>query len=282
MKNPHPLYLLVACCVSLIGSNLFGEKVLRENIPYLRNGLPIQTLTVFRPENAETLLPAVVMYHGGSWKKGTPGQLAQLGNYLAERGIVLVSAGYRLVGNQTEDVGDCVKDAIVAYDWVCRNAESIGVDPDRIAVGGASAGGQLGLSVALLSDSAFGEIAGSERQAPLAYLGLNPVVDTNDPRFLKTFEEYGDDFNPVALLEGGAHLPPTFIAHGQKDAVVRLNTVERFAEIATDQGDEVEIMIFEGQPHGFFNPRKGREEMLNELYVAVFGFLSESFDSAGS
>jgi acetyl esterase/lipase len=103
---------------------------------------------VYLPEGAGPF-PALVMYHGGAWTKGTRASYASWGRYLARHGYVAVSADYRLATSERTAFPESLWDAKAAVQFVRGSAEDYRVDPGRIGVMGGSAGGHLAALVAL-------------------------------------------------------------------------------------------------------------------------------------
>lgn len=94
------------------------------------------------------LTPVLVYYHGGGWVLGTLNSIDSVCRRLARRGeCVVVSVDYRLAPEHPFPAA--VDDADAALRWVADHAESFGGDPERIAVGGTSAGGNLAAVTAL-------------------------------------------------------------------------------------------------------------------------------------
>lgn len=88
--------------------------------------------------------PAIVFYNGGGWVKGDSGQFKSQSEYLATRGMVGVCVEYRVTPK--DDKGPpvvCCNDAKSAMRWVRSHATELGIDPERIAASGGSAGGHL-------------------------------------------------------------------------------------------------------------------------------------------
>ena len=84
--------------------------------------------------------PAIVFFFGGGWNGGSPGQFRTQAAYLAERGMVAILVDYRVRSRQGTLANVAVSDARAAIRWVRANAGRLGVDPDRIAASGGSAG----------------------------------------------------------------------------------------------------------------------------------------------
>src|SRR5210317_2635556 len=101
--------------------------------------------------------PAIALFHGGGWVFGAPSEFFEACRRYAKKGYVTFSFQYRLSKNTDGSYPhpeispiESVKDARSAIRWLRANADSLNIDPDKIVVGGQSAGGQLALSTALL------------------------------------------------------------------------------------------------------------------------------------
>lgn len=120
--------------------------------------------------------PGILILHGGGWKHGTPYWLARLTGALAATGCVTATAEYRLSGEAAWPAA--LVDAKCAVRWLRAHAEEIGLDADRIAVAGDSAGGHLAAMIALTPGSFEGtgglRSVSSAVQAAVLY---NPVTD---------------------------------------------------------------------------------------------------------
>ena len=98
--------------------------------------------------------PALVAVHGGGWQAGARSAFQYWGPYLAERGYVLFSVSYRLAKKGHKTFPQAVQDVLAAIQFVRGSAGELKVDPERIGIFGASAGGHLA-SLAALSGSTF-------------------------------------------------------------------------------------------------------------------------------
>lgn len=150
-------------------------------------------LNIWTPKENEGLCPVVVWYHGGAYAAGFCSELEFDGSAYAKRGIILVSAAYRLgilgflnhptLREQEGHSGNYgMLDQIAAVDWVREHIASFGGDPERITVMGQSAGA---LSVRTLVSSPFmrGKIKGAIIQSGGGYKSPFPV-NTFDGRAL--------------------------------------------------------------------------------------------------
>jgi acetyl esterase/lipase len=107
---------------------------------------PRQRLDVFAPPGA-TAAPAVVFWYGGGWSSGSRASYRFVAGTLTRRGLVTVLPHYRLFPEAAWPAYP--EDGAAAVAWVRANAARIGVDPERIALAGHSAGGHLALTLAL-------------------------------------------------------------------------------------------------------------------------------------
>ncbi len=103
----------------------------------------------YRPHGvAEHDAPALVFFHGGGWVIGDLDTHDKVCRQIAKRGTCLVVAvDYRLAPEHPAPAA--ALDALAAFRWIADNAETLGADPRRLAVGGDSAGGNLSAVVAL-------------------------------------------------------------------------------------------------------------------------------------
>jgi acetyl esterase/lipase len=103
-------------------------------------------LDIYLPENAEGALPLIVWIHGGGWAAGDKAGCPAVG--MVGRGYVAASINYRF--SQEAIFPAQIEDCKGAIRWLRAHAKEYHIDPDKIGVFGASAGGHL---VALLGTS---------------------------------------------------------------------------------------------------------------------------------
>ena len=99
--------------------------------------------------------PVLVAVHGGGWQIGNPKFYQNWGPYLARNGYALFAVSYRLVKPGAKTFPAAVYDVKSAIQFVRANAAQLGVDPERIALMGDSAGAHLVSLVALAGDEAL-------------------------------------------------------------------------------------------------------------------------------
>lgn len=197
--------------------------------------------------------PAIVFFHGGGWTGGAPGQFTEHSKYFASRGLVCFQVQYRLLDKKKSDPPTvCVRDAKSAMRWVRTNAKKFGVDPDRIASAGGSAGGHLAAFVAMVegNDDPQDDLRVSPKSN--AMLLFNPVFDNGPGGWgAKRVGDRFKEFSPFHNVSKDD--PPAIVFLGSKDALIPVKTVHDFQKSMNAVDVDCEVMIFEGMTHGFFN-----------------------------
>jgi acetyl esterase/lipase len=198
---------------------------------------------------------AMVFYHGGGWRSGGPPAFARQSAKLAERGMVAFSVRYRLISQEGVTIADCVKDAKSAFRWVRAHAAELGIDPEKIAAGGGSAGGHLAAALATLDEVNDPADDLKVSTMPVALVLFNPAANLDFPKAAegKTEEQKKELFalSPYHHLKAGH--PPTIIFHGDADTTVPIQTVKAYAEKVKELGGSCEVSVSAGQNHAFFN-----------------------------
>jgi acetyl esterase/lipase len=105
-------------------------------------------LRIYRPTSLSSESPALYWMHGGGFLIGSPLQDERSNiDFARELNISVIAVTYRLAPDAPAPAA--VEDAYAGFEWVWENAADLGIDRDRIAIGGASAGGGLAASLAL-------------------------------------------------------------------------------------------------------------------------------------
>ena len=161
----------------------YKEKVAPVKLlPYKKTDKGELSLHVFNPLNhkATDKRPCIVFFFGGGWTGGTPRQFYQQAKHFAARGMVAVSAEYRVKNVHGTTPFECVEDGKSAIRYVRQHADELGIDPNRIVASGGSAGGHVA--------ACTGVIAGLEEEGedvnvssvPNAMILFNPCLDTTE------------------------------------------------------------------------------------------------------
>lgn len=218
--------------------------------------------------------PAIVFYHGGGWVGGSPGQFTEHSKYLASRGMVCFQVQYRLLGKNNDPPTICCHDAKSAMRWVRARAKEFGIDPNRIASGGGSAGGHLAAFVGMVegTDDPADDLGVSPKSNAMVL--FNPVFD-NGPEGWGT-ARVGDryqEFSPFHNVTKDD--PPAIVFLGSADKLIPVKTACDFQAAMRKAGVECEVMIFDRMPHGFFNYGKYDNKPYYETLLAADRFLAK-------
>jgi acetyl esterase len=225
-------------------------------------------LRVYDPGVRSKPSPALVFLHAGSWTAGTVDDFDNSVRRLANSSGLLVAAiDYRLAPENPFPAG--LNDVIDTVKWIEENSESIGIDPNRIALGGDSAGANLALASAIALRN---EGQGDTLRALYLLNGVyTPEKNTESMRLFGnggygitkiqlqwamnvTFQRPEDWSNPLAFpvldnLTG--NLPPMYIAamalDPLRDESILLSEKLRLA------GQEYYLSIWPGVTHGAIN-----------------------------
>ena len=218
--------------------------------------------------------PAIVFFFGGGWKGGSARQFAPQCDYFASRGMVAAAADYRIKSVHGTAPDACVEDAKSAVRWIRGHAGTLGVDPDRIAAGGGSAGGHLAACSALVDGfDGEGEDAGTSPK-PNALVLFNPGLNIDEmaaDRDIGLDARLAAAITPNRFITAGA--PPAIIFFGTDDPM--LVGAERYVAKARPLGVRAELWTASGQPHGFFNRSPWIEATARQadLFLASLGYL---------
>ena len=220
-----------------------------------------------QPENRQ---PAIVFFFGGGWVGGDPSQFYPHCAHLAERGMVAISAEYRIAGKHDTTPFECVADGKSAMRWVRAHANELGIDPDRIAAGGGSAGGQVAAATSALPKFNEPGEDTSISAIPNALVLFNPVFDNGPQGY--GYDRIGDqyeDFSPMHNIRHG--MPPTIVMLGTEDKLVPVDTARKFQQRMEGLGSRSDLKLYEGAGHGFFNYRN--RENYDATVADMDGFL---------
>jgi acetyl esterase/lipase len=240
-------------------------------------------LHVFSPArtDANRRRPAVVFFFGGGWRAGSVMQFVPQAQHFATRGMVAIVADYRVSGRHQTTPFESMADAKSAIRWVRAHAAELGVDPNRIAAAGGSAGGHIAVSAAVIEKGDEPGENATISSKPDALVLFNPVVDTSR---IAPFGDRAPEASPFHHLTRA--LPPTLILHGRADATVPYADVVRFCEKATALGARCQLVGYDDAPHGFFNPQreegKWHRETLQEAdrFLTRLGYLPPVAESS--
>ncbi len=276
------------------------------DVPYLE-ATRAEKLDIYLPASGgdgSALRPAVVYFHGGGWYKGDKATAREknIGSNLAAAGYVFVSANYTLGQNVwPRNLDDCKN----AVRFLRAHAADYRVDPDRIAVMGASAGGHLALLVAFTAGDKSLEPAGpypgvsDQVRAVIDFYGMTNLLTRQN--VTATGEPTGklDDAHSAEMLgvsrAAGAVLwktaspvthirpdsPPVLIAHGLSDRTVDYPQAVELANVLRAAGVPHELMLLEGVGHMFDLETWEEKPLPRDIRPGVLDFLARYLKSPG-
>lgn len=220
-------------------------------------------LRIYRP-NAEPRLPVLIYLHGGGLVMGSNHSFEPLARELAQAsGAAVVAVEYRLAPESPPPAQ--FDDAYLATEWVAGQADALGVDADRLAVVGDSAGGSLAAAVALAARDHGGPRISIQ---VLLYPGLDrdmgaasitsmpdaPLLRHADIVFMHELVDRSsgsprDPYQVPAYASDLSGLPPAIVVTGECDPI--RDWGERYAERLRDAGVQTTATRYPGMYHGF-------------------------------
>jgi acetyl esterase/lipase len=224
------------------------------------DGEPDISVRIYRPVAATGTLPGIYFIHGGGMILGdVAGEDAVATSICDLVGAVVVSVEYRLAPEHPHPAP--VQDCYAGLTWMARHADELGVDPGRLAIYGASAGGGLAIATALLArDRGFPAVCfqmpiypmiDDRNQTPSSHeisdIGIWDRAGNIEAWKWYLGEGQPDQYAAPARAADLAGLPPTFIDVGTVD-LFRDEDIE-FAMRLMQAGVPTELHVHPGAYH---------------------------------
>lgn len=247
-------------------------------------------LDIFYPADTAAQFPTLVYYHGGGWRNGSKESIRNklfrgVLDGLTKNGVAVAAVSYRLLGDGVF-FGEIHSDTVDALRYLVKNSARLKIDPDRIAVMGASAGAELALVSGLAPAKTF---IGDEKLADVVF-EVKAIVswygttnfDTGGPnKFLETVigkEKAGiaaerKKYSAVEYVS--RRMPPVLLVHGEDDKVVRIGQSEDFHKKAVAAGADVKLIRVPGAGHMFMTADRKVTDQMDEITAATVGFVVE-------
>ena len=225
-----------------------------EQVVYKKVGETDLTIDIEKPADwkASDKRPAIVFYFGGGWVGGTPTQFQKQSDYLATRGMVGIRVKYRTIPKGEKLPLLCCADAKSAMRYVRSHAAELGIDPNRIAASGGSAGGHLAAFTTMvegLDDIADDKSVSCKGNALVLF---NPVFNNGPGQWgNKNVGERFMEFSPAHHITKDT--PPTIVFLGDSDALIPVSVLTEFAEGMKKVGVRCDPHVYPKSAHGFFN-----------------------------
>ncbi|WP_428667418.1 alpha/beta hydrolase fold domain-containing protein [Runella sp.] len=251
--------------------NQFPEgTVLHGNIAYANDTLKKHLLDIYLPPNAQGNLPVVIWVHGGAWmlndKYADMSYMKKTISAILANGFALASIDYR---HSTQAVFPAqLQDCTQALEFLYQNAGKYGLNKDRFALMGFSAGGHL---ASLLALSQNNNVTTFVAPGAKKSFKIKAVVDFYGPADLVGMVRKGDENNPkdpISLLLGASPIarpdlakiaspvtyvdkndPPFIIINGEKDESVPYIQSQLLGSWLTLAGVRNEVIVVKDAPH---------------------------------
>lgn len=231
--------------VALIGrSAQAGDEVeVVPDVPYAADASDRQKLDLYLPKGKKDF-PVVVFLHGGGFKGGDRKSAAAIGDAFARQGVGVAAVGYRLFPEAKHPRQ--VQDVAEAFAWLRKHVAERGGDPERLFVGGHSAGGTL--AALLASDEQYLKAVGAGAKDIKGVILLSGTYRLPENRA----EIFGDEAgrkaaSPIGHARSG--LPPFFLAYAESDNPGADVQTKDFAEALKQNGVEAVVVLAKDRDH---------------------------------
>lgn len=283
--------LRAVVCAALAGCTQ-GSFTVEHDVAY-DTRFAADALDVYMPDNTATGRPAVVIVHGGSWKMGSRADHETHAQRLAASGYVVVNADYRLVPDGAYPA--MMQDVACVFATTRARASEWGIDPDRIAVMGYSAGAHLVSLVAVASDEAdFAPTCAGVSQAdvrpPAAVISGAGPQDLRDwggvREVVGLLGELTDHRERYTSASPITHVsptsPPFLFLHGTGDLIVPIEQSRDMQAALEASGVEARLLAVANGGHVVGIGTGSRQELsivsidTPEAWLALMDFLADT------
>jgi acetyl esterase/lipase len=269
----------------------------KRDIFYTHDQIPNRSLDLFLPRDAVKPLPLVILIHGGGWSGGDKAHFDYLAKVLAEKGFAAASINYRL---SKEAVWPAAAfDCKAAVRWFRAHSKEYSIDPNKIAVGGHSAGAHLSAFLAASNgvkkfDRGDNLDQSSDVQAELWYSGVANLVTRATTRGYEVVQNpHSDessllgrpilenralamDASPVSWVS--ARSAPFYFVAGTADKLVPPQQVDEMVQALNKFGIYSEVHMISGAGHAA--PEFWDVEHLNMMLTFLKRALKLKFSTA--
>jgi acetyl esterase/lipase len=245
--------VVLAACVALVACS---APVVHEDVPY-DSRFEATKLDVFGPDDDGRARPAVMLIHGGAWVTGSKRQMRSAAERLARSGYVAAAINYRLLPDGAfphmfQDVG-------CALAFLQTQSKRFGIDPERIAVLGYSAGGHLAALLGVAWDEpAFAPTCSAGGpSAPAAVIPGAGVYDFRGNDSALAEELLGGEPNevpenyerasPLAMVDRKG--PPFLLIGGAADWLVDEDQALEMRDALRAAGGTADLLLLAGTGH---------------------------------
>jgi acetyl esterase len=263
-----------------------GEITVEPNIEYAtRAGEPL-LLDAYLPASGNAR-PAVIWIHGGKWAggdKADPSEV-EMSTTIASHGFAVFSVNYSLAWKGAVGYPAAVEDLQRAVEWIRGHAADFGIDPDRIAAAGNSAGGHLAALLATLGEGSLADAsrisAALSLSGPMDLEALLSYDNENVRGAVENFlgcsdgcEDVAREASPITHVDPSD--APVFLANSDQEAIP-LDQATSMADALGGSGVPVELIEVPGTQHGwgYWSWRKAQGPTNRPIPELFLGFLGE-------
>lgn len=240
------------------------------------NGVKVP-VRIYHPHAAQTqkILPGLVYVHGGGWTIGDLDTHDVLCRSLClQADVVVVSVDYRM--GPEHKFPAAYDDTVAAFHWTVANADKLGIDPTRIAIGGDSAGGNLSAAACLgLRDDTSAKVkpafqlliypatimwpdTASYHANGKGYMLTKESIAYYTENYLRDREDAKNWRASPQLATSHANLPPAFVMTAGFDPLRDEGLM--YADALSKSGVPSQYICFERQIHGFITMGRVMQE----------------------
>lgn len=262
----------------MLGARVRGVTRAFRTVP---GAVDARRVCVYTPQGAGTgLRPGLVFFHGGGFVLGSiESHDCVCSELAAKAGVIVVSVDYRLAPEHPFPAGP--EDAVAATRWILANAESLGISPGAVAVGGDSAGANLSAVVAqaLRGESGapafqllfypvcdFTRPGASHRYFSEGYILSKASMDWFEENYIPGVSKTDPRVSPFYAKDLSG-LPPALVITAGFDPL--RDEGRAYAEAMRKAGVDVEYVCAEGSMHGFINATAGLTASARMMALAV-------------
>lgn len=231
-----------------------------KNIEYKNIDSISLQLDLYKLKTLQSPAPVMIFIHGGAWRTGKRSDyLPYLIDY-AKKGFITVTVSYRLVKAATFPAA--VQDVNCAVHWIRNHAEEYGIDSDRMALIGGSAGGHLAMMAGYAGDEPlFNEDCSRGSSGGVkAVINLYGPADLTTPYSISMYQtidfiggSYEDNTELYKLASPKTFItpddPPTLTFHGTIDSLVPVSQSDSLDSWLSKAGVPHEYHRLKGWPH---------------------------------
>jgi acetyl esterase/lipase len=246
-----------------VAEAVHGEPRVERGVTFCHAGGVELRMDLYYPAGEAHAAPAIVYLHAGAWflgdRSGAGGAVGV--DEVLSRGYVVASIDYRLAPAHRFPAQ--IEDARCAVRHLRANAATYGIDPDRIAAWGASAGGHLAALLGVAPDEpSFGGGDDDVSGAVQAVVMLSAPSDLETPDFVTIADRAAREVfgaagpgpsdvlrraSPATYVSGDD--PPFLIIHGADDAIVPADQSRAFARRLSEAGVDATLVVLEDTGH---------------------------------